>query len=739
MKNTAERTNNDPIHNCAHHCLPKTIHIGMVAVGMNATRAMVTVVKSILLFRSTPLHLHVIVDGSTQDTLSTIFDTWGVQCLTVTTHVLTNHTAEIAWVRTSHSSSMFGLSKLIYERLLPDVSRIIAIDTDLIFNADIAHLWALFDDFDEQQMIGAVEQQSDWYLPLASHMPIELIWPAIGHGINSGVMLLHLDRMRASKWHTTWSALTRQQLTVQQRAPLADQDVFNLVMSRKPRLFATLPCQWNVQIHKFSVLFPCIGAPPHVLHWNSPDRLAAPHPTITLLRSMQSRVAMTDSTTLRDAPPMCLPATFQMQEDVINGTCDELRAAAKRIYRVHADYYTPVPQKRLFRCRLLGDDAVQANKHLVSRKQHNIRAQSALFAEHQFFKMIKEQQVNTSIVWPRELLPACSDVTDKLRNSKLGVDVTLCTQLSMDRLQALPKLVQQWGGPMSVALYVHDAELPLLDKFIADYADAFNSNDGLRLHCVLREGSVHPINYLRNIALDYVTTSFVFNVDIDFVVGPRNAHDLLNSRIEAESKLFQQNERIAFVVPSFETDRYRAAVPDSKAEMHEMFMTKKMRQFRVDEWPKGHAPTDYDAWFRASMAYQVFWAEGFEPFLVLQTKHAHFDARFVGFGWNKISQIELLNAMRFLFYGLMRLCRMQVSDHICSCAGCVHRAHTTRAVKRSDRVSLICWIQKLYCAVLSRVPRRARDNAVNGTTVSCHSSQLLLCVGGCSRNRFALA
>ena len=38
------------------------------------------------------------------------------------------------------------------------------------------------------------------------------------------------------------------------------------------------------------------------------------------------------------------------------------------------------------------------------------------------------------------------------------MDVTLVAQLSMDRLQHLDALVTHWLGPMSLALYMSDAE-----------------------------------------------------------------------------------------------------------------------------------------------------------------------------------------------------------------------------------------------------------------------------------------
>lgn len=53
-----------------------TIHVAMVCAGYNSTFALVTVVKSILFYRTNPLHFHLLVDEIARKTLSTLFQTW---------------------------------------------------------------------------------------------------------------------------------------------------------------------------------------------------------------------------------------------------------------------------------------------------------------------------------------------------------------------------------------------------------------------------------------------------------------------------------------------------------------------------------------------------------------------------------------------------------------------------------------------------------------------------------------
>ena len=604
-------------------CDTLDIHIGMVSIGVNASRDMVVTLKSILAHRSAALHIHVLVDSASNSALSTLFTSWPLECVQVSLHMLANHTAEIAWVRTSHASGMYGLSKLTYERVLPHVPRIIAVDTDLVFTRDVAELWALFDSFTETQMIGAVPQQSDWYS--GSRVKAEWRWPAVDRGINSGVMLLHLDRMRYTRWRHTWTALARAQLSGGSTlAPLADQDVFNLAMTRKPDAFAVLPCVWNVQMHEYSGPYPCSDARgAAVIHWNSPLRLKAPHALTRLATSTQRRYSSMDGYSLSAAPMSCVdPMTASKNNNNVDDAdlCTRLRAVGKRTYRVHADYYRPTAQKRLFSCYLIGAGTEAAMDHLRRNNLSFILARTSLLAQNRFFKLIETQRVaiDDSIHWPDSPVAVCDDVTDTLGHSR-DIDVTLCTQLSMDRLSALPRMLSQWHGPVSVAVLVKDADLPRLDAFIFSHADVFASHDGLRLHCVFETDEVYPVNYLRNVALQFATTHFVFNVDIDFLISP-NAHELIKRRVSTQPNL--QSDKIALVVPAFETDMYNPVLPASKAALQDMQLGHKIRQFRKQEWEKGHAATDYSNWFRASMAYPVSWVEGYEPYLVVLASSA---------------------------------------------------------------------------------------------------------------------
>ncbi len=57
------------------------IHVAIVCAGYNASRSVVTLIKSLLFYRKNPVHLHFITDPTAQMILQTLFHTWDVpQC-----------------------------------------------------------------------------------------------------------------------------------------------------------------------------------------------------------------------------------------------------------------------------------------------------------------------------------------------------------------------------------------------------------------------------------------------------------------------------------------------------------------------------------------------------------------------------------------------------------------------------------------------------------------------------------
>lgn len=80
----------------------------------------------------------------------------------------------------------------------------------------------------------------------------------------------------------------------------------------------------------------------------------------------------------------------------------------------------------------------------------------------------------------------------------------------------LEALCRHWPGPMSLALYLTDAEAQQFLHFVEASA-VLSARQNVAYHMVYREGPLYPINQLRNVALAQALTPYVFLSDIDFL------------------------------------------------------------------------------------------------------------------------------------------------------------------------------------------------------------------------------
>ena len=222
--------------------------------------------------------------------------------------------------------------------------------------------------------------------------------------------------------------------------------------------------------------------------------------------------------------------------------------------------------------------------------------------------------------------------------------VTVVTQASMDRL---PKLAAQalsmHSTPLSVAIYVPYSAVPLstttseqdaqtlakaheqeaLDE-IGRFHHELAAKGARRVTISLlfanapteREyDNMYPINNLRNLALDAAKTRFVFLVDVDFVpcqllgaicsAPTGSSADEVEAR-QAYSKCVEMCEQGAMlVVPAFELQFCVEEMPKTQADLMVLWKKQRAEGFHISNFPKGHAPTDFERWFEAEAPYGV--------------------------------------------------------------------------------------------------------------------------------------
>ncbi|NXL96436.1 LARG2 glucuronyltransferase, partial [Tyrannus savana] len=593
-----ERSNRTacPKQRTVHKC--ELLHVAIVCAGHNASRDVVTLVKSILFHRKNPLHFHFITDSVAHQILQTLFQSWMVPSVHVSFYNADDLKAgtcpslcpapshcvalqpEVSWIPNKHYSGIYGLMKLTLTKALPsNLSKVIVLDTDITFATDIAELWAVFGKFSEKQVIGLVENQSDWYLGnlWKNHKP----WPALGRGFNTGVILLLLDRLRHLGWEQMWRLTAERELMSMLSTSLADQDIFNAVIKQDPSLVYRLPCFWNVQLSDHTRSEQCYTelSDLKVIHWNSPKKLRVKNKHVEFFRNLYLTFLEYDGNLLRRELFGCagLPSPPR----------DQLQQALEEL-----DEDDPCYDFR--------------QQHLTQHRIH------LFFLQYEF------------LAFPNP------------------TDVTLVAQLSMDRLQMLEAICKHWAGPISLALYMSDAEAQQFLRY-AQASEVLSARRNVAYHIVYKEGQFYPINLLRNVALANTQTPYVFLTDIDFL-PMYGLYDYLRNSIQ---QLELPQRKAALIVPAFETLHYRLTFPKSKAELLSMLDMGSLYTFRYHVWPKGHAPTDYAKWRTATMPYRVAWQPDFEPYVVVRRDCPRYDQRFVGFGWNKVSHIMELDAQEY--------------------------------------------------------------------------------------------
>jgi LysM repeat protein len=156
--------------------------------------------------------------------------------------------------------------------------------------------------------------------------------------------------------------------------------------------------------------------------------------------------------------------------------------------------------------------------------------------------------------WNKIAYETTTDFLARSEKSSDGKGVTLATQLSTDRLPLLCKSAERWGGPVSAAVYVRQtADLGQLSlwrrkcKAIKSFVTFHLVNEPVNA----AEDIPYPVNLLRNVALDAVTTDFVFNVDVDFVPNTGAIQHIMTLN-KAMPKVLGEGTNYMLIIPAFE-------------------------------------------------------------------------------------------------------------------------------------------------------------------------------------------
>lgn len=270
--------------------------------------------------------------------------------------------------------------------------------------------------------------------------------------------------------------------------------------------------------------------------------------------------------------------------------------------------------------------------------------------------------------------------------------VTFVSHASVNYLPQLVDLATAYDGPLSVAIYLHQAshlpaayralqhlkrchqhfdkkvnvhifykldssgvcELPqreadddvqcedtLKNRFELDEYDLLNRNS--------QSNYWYPVNLARNIARSRSTTKYELVADIELLPSPR-LYDRLQrflSVVEADGRSLAPtvgNGNEAFVIPVFEVEQ-GLAVPRTKAQLSKLVSEQWAVPFHSLRIAQCHRIPRLATWLRRpvndsiSVFGTVSWLRPcWEPVFVATAHTPAYDNRFIGYGKNKIQQ-----------------------------------------------------------------------------------------------------
>ena len=280
------------------------------------------------------------------------------------------------------------------------------------------------------------------------------------------------------------------------------------------------------------------------------------------------------------------------------------------------------------------------------------------------------------------------------------IDVTLVTQLSIDRVWLLEGLCSRWDGRVVAAIFVRSREdLDVVSMLHDILVEMFPVRIVAVSHLETTEQlpekadetseslSQYPINSMRNTAIEYSDTSHYLLLDVDMWPSLELRDKLLEALRETCPDC--SSRRSAIVVPAFSIrdkfDRYDVlrhltleqaknhthTMPDSFESLAEcsrrtayVSLTNRFPDYlcgifggEINHY--GHSSTRVFQWWKQSSPRKLSCIESdrYEPYVVLprsEFKHLRYDTAFTGYGGNKIELIIRLRLMGFSFYVIDR-------------------------------------------------------------------------------------
>ncbi|KAF7256576.1 hypothetical protein EG68_05865 [Paragonimus skrjabini miyazakii] len=330
---------------CVYKCNETdSIHIVATLHGLNSTYNLLTMLKSLTYFRGTfrcvcpdlngyhlsvrnPISLHLIMSESTKNIFHEIVYGWAKNIVNFHVYSAESYTSSMKRIPNRHPAGVWGMVKLMVPEIVPQsVEKVIILDTDTIFNADVEELWSHFSRFDEYQSIGMAFEQNpedahcaDWHNPF---MPEK--------GVNGGVVLVDLVKLRKINWHQIWREVVVNYFKTVPELAEGEQTIVHAILQMIPQLYYKLPCEWNVQVWNAKAAACCPVVWPHL-----PGELTNEYDDVVSVKLLHYNSKIKPH--FLDPKPKWRPQLARSQPAL---TVEELRIRAAEAYHIFREQST---------------------------------------------------------------------------------------------------------------------------------------------------------------------------------------------------------------------------------------------------------------------------------------------------------------------------------------------------------------------------------------------------------------
>ncbi|XP_067655590.1 glucoside xylosyltransferase 1-like [Haliotis asinina] len=244
-----------------------SIHLSIVACGDRTPESLI-LFKSAVLFTNKHLVFHIFAETELQKGFRDQLDFWPAEFLTKVDYFI----YDISFPSGGKSDDWKQLFKpcasqrLFLPTLLTNVDALIYVDTDILFLSPLEGIWSFFQLFNSTQLVGLAPEHEDaaagWYNRFARH-------PFYGKlGVNSGVMLMNLTRLRESVWLPSMIEYYKE---YKLKITFGDQDLINIYFHDFPEQLYVFGCDWNYRPDHcmyMSVCRPAETNGAYILHGN---------------------------------------------------------------------------------------------------------------------------------------------------------------------------------------------------------------------------------------------------------------------------------------------------------------------------------------------------------------------------------------------------------------------------------------------------------------------------------------